>query len=49
MKRRELETKDQMMYVDQPKNVVRQNQWEQREIVQTVGFPHSLCDVFFLL
>uniref|UniRef100_A0A915BJS7 Uncharacterized protein n=1 Tax=Parascaris univalens TaxID=6257 RepID=A0A915BJS7_PARUN len=35
MKRRELETKDQMMYVEQPKNIVRQNQWEQREIVQT--------------
>ncbi|KHN77145.1 hypothetical protein Tcan_07001 [Toxocara canis] len=36
MKRRELETKDQMMYADQqPRNLVTQNHWEQREVVQT--------------
>ncbi|VDD88051.1 unnamed protein product [Enterobius vermicularis] len=34
MKSRELQTKEQILYGDQPRSVVKQDHWEQREVLQ---------------
>lgn len=43
MKRRELETKDQMMYAGDPRQAARTDHWEQRQIIQAV----RVIDIFF--
>lgn len=37
MKRRELETKDQMMYAEEPRQIVRNDRWDERQIVSAVS------------
>lgn len=37
MKRRELETKDQMMYAEEPRQVTRSDNWDERRVVHAVS------------
>lgn len=37
MKRRELETKNQMMYADEPRQIVQTDRWDERRIAAAVS------------